>query len=146
MNDLYNIHVVPLENRDGQLLHNELLTNLNPHGEYYKPRYNLLVSSILSEKQHTFRKDSLATRNTLIYTVTFSLNEKSTRLFTDTFNQMFSYDYELLEKHYSNISAVDDIHHRAAKTIADEIRNRLAVYFIRSNKMKKENLINETNR
>jgi hypothetical protein len=48
------------------------------------------------------------------------------------FNRMFSYDF--LEEHYSNVSAADDIAHRAATAIAEEIRTRLAAYFAQNAK------------
>jgi hypothetical protein len=56
------------------------------------------------------------------------------RVLSGSFSQLFSYDF--LEQHYANVSAADDIHRRAAQSIADEIRNRIAAYFAKAAEMK----------
>lgn len=134
MSDLASVQVAPLADREGQLIHNALLTDLNPRGESAKPRYRLVVSSGITETSQALRTDDTATRNLVTYTVTFWLYEGSSRVLSGSFSQMFSYDY--LEEHYANISAADDIHHRAGQSIADEIRNRLAAYFAKAAEMK----------
>jgi LPS-assembly lipoprotein len=134
LDDLASIQVVPLADRQGQLIHNALLTDLNPYGEAAKPRYRLVVSSTVTETQQALRKDDTATRNLVTYSISFWLYEDKTRVVVGSFSQMFSYDF--LEEHYANISAADDIHRRAAQSIADEIRNRLAAYFGKAAEMK----------
>ncbi|MDR3439592.1 LPS assembly lipoprotein LptE [Telmatospirillum sp.] len=127
LSEMATIQVMPLADREGQLLRNALLTDLNPRGEPVNPHYRLQVSLTINETQQALRKDDTATRNVVNYSITFWLYEDKTRVVTGSFSQMFSYDF--LEQHYANISAADDIHHRAAQSVADEIRNRLAAYF-----------------
>ncbi|PKU21781.1 LPS assembly lipoprotein LptE [Telmatospirillum siberiense] len=134
MSDLASVQVSPLVDREGQLIHNALLTDLNPRGESAKARYRLVVTPTISETQQALRKDDTATRNLVTYGVTYWLYEGSTRVLSGSFSQMFSYDF--LEEHYANISAADDIHRRAAQSIADEIRNRLAAYFAKAAEVK----------
>jgi LPS-assembly lipoprotein len=134
LDDLASVEVVPLGDRGGQLIHNALLTDLNPRGEAIRPRYRLQVSPSLSESQQALRTDDTATRNLMTYSVSYWLYEGNTRVLVGSFVQMFSYVF--LEEHYANISAADDIHHRAAQSIADEIRNRLAAYFAKSAEVK----------
>ncbi len=134
LDELASIDVAPLPDRGGQLIHNALLTDLNPRGEAAKPRYALAVLSNLSETQQALRTDDTATRNLMTYSVSFRLFEGKANILAGSFTQMFSYDF--LEEHYANISAAEDIHRRAAQSIADEIRNRLAAYFIKAAEIK----------
>jgi LPS-assembly lipoprotein len=134
MSDLASVQVMPLQDRTGQLIHNALLTDINPNGEPSKPRYQLVTTASNSESQQALRKDDTATRNKIVYSVTFYLYENNARVLSGSFSQMFSYDY--LEQHYANISAEDDIHRRAAQSIADEIRNRVAAYFAKAAEVK----------
>ncbi len=134
MDDLASVQVLPLVDREGQLIHNALLTDFNPRGEPSKPRYRLAVTPALTETQQALRTDDTATRNLVTYNVTYVLYENNTRVVAGSFTQMFSYDF--LEEHYANISAADDIHRRAAQSVADEIRNRVAAYFAKAAEMK----------
>lgn len=134
MRDLASVDIQPLENREGQLIHNALLTDLHPRGDGAGYRYRLHVMPSITETSQALRTDDTATRNIVTYSVTFWLYEGSTRVLAGSFTQMFSYDF--LEEHYANVAAADDIHHRAAQAIADEIRNRLAAYFAKAAEVK----------
>ena len=134
MSDLASVEVMPLPDRTGQLVHNALLTNLNQDGEPSKPRYRLVNLVSITESQQALRTDDTATRDKVTYNVSFYLVEKNVRVLSGSFSQLFSYDF--LEQHYANVSAADDIHRRAAQSIADEIRNRIAAYFAKAAEMK----------
>jgi LPS-assembly lipoprotein len=134
LDELASVRVSNLPDRQGQLLRNALVTDLSPKGESGHSRYRLDVRLGLTENQQALRKDDTATRDILTYSVNYYLYEDQTRLATGSFNQVFSYDF--LEEHYANISAQDDIRRRAAQSIADEIRNRLAAYFARAAQVK----------
>ncbi|HXP98266.1 MAG TPA: LPS assembly lipoprotein LptE [Telmatospirillum sp.] len=133
-NDLASVEILPLKDRTGQLVHNALLTNFNPLGEPTKARYRLLTNVIVGESQQALRKDDTATRNRITYSVAFYLYENNAAVMTGSFSQMFSYDF--LDQHYANVSADDDIHRRAAQSVADEIRNRVAAYFAKAAEVK----------
>lgn len=133
---LATIEVAPLPDRQGQLLRNALLTDLNPYGEPIHPRYRLVVSLTITENQQALRTDDTATRDIVNYSISYWLYEDKTRVAVGAFSQMFSFDF--LEQHYANISAADDIHKRAAQSVADEIRNRLAAYFGKAAELKAE--------
>jgi LPS-assembly lipoprotein len=136
LDELASIQVMPLTDRQGQLLHNALLTDLNPKGEPIKPHYRLVISLSTTETQQALRQDDTATRDILNYSVTFWLYEDKTRVVTGSFSQMFSYDF--LQEHFANVAAADDIRHRAAQATADEIRNRLAAYFAKAAEVARE--------
>ncbi|HIJ61615.1 MAG TPA: hypothetical protein HPQ04_02885 [Rhodospirillaceae bacterium] len=131
---LASVRVLPLPDRQGQLLHNALLTNLSPRGETSQPKYTLRIVLQLTESQQALRKDDTATRNIMYYNIAYYLYEGETAITAGTFVHSFSYDF-LLE-HYANIAAQEDIKKRAAGSIADEIRTRLAAYFAKASEVK----------
>ena len=45
-----------------------------------KPRYQLVVNTLLNETQQALRKDDTATRNLMTYSITFWLYEEKTRV------------------------------------------------------------------
>lgn len=135
MDDLASVEVASMADRQGQLVHNALLTALNPNGESPRPRYHLVTTLSVTETQQALRTDDTATRDVMTYSTTFWLYEDKTRILNGSFSQTYSYDF--LEQHYANVSAADDIKKRAAQSIADEIRNRLAAYFAKAAEMKR---------
>ncbi len=132
--DLGSIDVLPLPDRQGQLVHNALLTALNPKGPSPHPRYHLSVNVSVAETQQALRTDDTATRNVMTFSTSYWLYEDKTRVLNGSFSQIFSYDF--LEEHYANVSAAEDIRKRAAQSVADEIRNRMAAYFAKAAEVK----------
>jgi LPS-assembly lipoprotein len=128
--ELATIHVEALPDREGQLVHNALLTLLNPKGEPTEPRFELAVEVSVAEAEVAEQKDQTASRAEDNYAITYTLYHGDQPVTTGAFARQFSYDF--LQQHYANISARADIGRRAAQDIAQEIRNRMADYFIRA--------------
>lgn len=128
--ELASVRVEPLRDRQGQLIHNALLTNLTPRGESEHPRYLLVVRPSITESQQSLRKDDTATRNVLFYHVGYYLYEGQTVLTAGTIDKVYSYDF--LQEHYANISTQEDVQRRAATAVAEEVRNRVAAYFTKA--------------
>lgn len=128
--DLAQVHVDNIEERSGQLIRNALLHRINPHGESDHPTYHLYVNVTETETQQALRKDDTATRNQVAYSVIYKLYYDKTMVDTGAISKVFSYDF--LEEHYADISAEDDIRHRAAEELAEELRNRLTAYFVKA--------------
>ena len=134
--ELASVSIRPMDDRQGQLIHNALLTRFNPRGEPLKPRYDLWVTYTVSESQTALRTDDTATRNTLNYTLTYRLFENGVALAIGNVSKQVSYDF--LTQHYADVSADQDMRRRASDMLADEIRNRIAAYFVRNAEMKAE--------
>ncbi|HIJ38590.1 MAG TPA: hypothetical protein HPP80_06800 [Rhodospirillaceae bacterium] len=130
LDELASITVQTLPDRQGQLLHNALLTNLTPRGEASMPRYVLRLLPQTTEVQQALRTDDTATRNAVFYNLRYFLYEGQTALTAGVIAETYSYDY--LSEHYANIAAQEDVQRRAAAAIADELRNRLAEYFVKA--------------
>jgi LPS-assembly lipoprotein len=125
--ELASIQVDPMRDRQGQLIHNALIKALTPDGTPAKPRYHLMVAWTITEAQQALQTDDTATRDVLYYRVLYRLYEGPTAVTAGTFPQTFSYNF--LSEHYANIAAQSDVQIRAAESITQEVRNRLAIYF-----------------
>jgi LPS-assembly lipoprotein len=134
--ELASVSIRPMDDRQGQMIHNALLTRFNPRGEPVKPRYDLWVTYTVSEGQQALRTDDTATRNTLYYTITYRLFEKGIPVVIGNVMKQVSYDF--LTQHYANVSADEDVRRRASELLADEVRNRIAAYFILNHEKKAE--------
>lgn len=122
------LEVAPIPGRVGQRIRNELIFDSSGGGDLAPPVYRLEVSineSVLT----TLVKidgDSLGQ----IYTVqaTFKLiNIKDKRvLLTGTSNGRAG--FERFQSIYSNVRGRDDAENRAARTVADDLKTRVAIY------------------
>lgn len=128
--ELASIGIPTIRDRNGQLLHNALLTRLTPKGEPLKAVYSLHVTLTSTDTAEATLPDDTASRNLITYTATYQLF-KGERVITQGIStKQVSYDY--LIQHFSDISAQDAMNRRAADQVADDIRNALAAYFIRA--------------
>ena len=125
--EMAQITVAPMRDRQGQEIHNALIKTITPEGPPEKPRYTLIVGYNLQESQAALATDETATRDVERYNVQYRLYEGQTILTTGTFPEIFSYNF--LQEHYANVSAQADIMARVSDQIALEIHNRLAIYF-----------------
>ncbi len=130
---LAGVTVDPIAERAGQLLHNALLTELNPRGEPAKPVYHLQVILTYSDNPLATSREDDATRNVVAYTAIYKLFKDRVVIAQGIDTSNVSYDF--LVEHYADITAESDIQKRSAKLLAQEIRNDLAAYFIRAGKV-----------
>jgi len=130
--EMAGIDVRPIADRDGQLLHNALLSRLNPGGEPDHARYRLETALVVNERQVALQRDETASRASVSFTANYTLFENQTPVTNGHISRIFSYDY--IPQQYSNITARADVARRAAEEIANEIRNRMAVYFVGATK------------
>jgi len=135
MNELASIQVAVIKDRNGQLLHNALLTGLNPKGEPQHPAYLLTVTLQTDDSALATLPDDTASRNLVTYTAIYTLSQKGKVLAQGTLIKEVSYDY--LKQHFADITAQESVNKRAADQVAAEIRNDLAAYFIRAAEVKR---------
>jgi LPS-assembly lipoprotein len=125
---LAQLEVAPIPGRVGQRIRNELIFDSSGGGDLAPPVYRLEVAINESVLSTLVRTDG----NSLgqIYTVqaTFKLiNIKDKRvLLTGTSHGRAG--FERFESIYSNVRARDDAENRAARTVADDLKTRMAIY------------------
>lgn len=122
------IDVAVIEDRIGQQLRNELLDLLTPRGRPPTPEYVLSVETSESTRKLAVRRTGLATRAELVVGARFTLTTATGETLLSQQTSATS-SYNLLDSDYATLIAARDAQARAVKLIAEDIRNRLGVYF-----------------
>lgn len=127
------VHTVRARNaindRLGQILHNNLLDRINPAGRPRDPRYALAVNMSVARVGSGIQITEEATRARLTVNATFIVTVFATgkTLLRGTERSVNSYN--ILDSEFATLSAERDAAGRAVREIADSIKARLALYF-----------------
>lgn len=129
--ELATIEISPIADRLGQQLRNNLLDLLNPRGRPANPRYLLTVRLDRSAQRLAIEKDAFATRANLRLTANFSLQDPDSRKTVLSGKSLVVSSYNILDSEFATLMAEKDAKARAAREIAQDIRTRLAAFFVR---------------
>lgn len=123
------IQIKPIKDRIGQILHNHLLTSLNPKGPPANPLYSMTVKVSESSTSLGVRKSAFATRANLTVTANFKLTEIQTG--RSALNQIskITVSYNILDSDFASLSAEKDARSRALREIGEDIRTRVGIFF-----------------
>lgn len=126
---LAEVLVLPLPDRPGQMMHNMLIDRLNPLGQPARPRYALTASLSESIREIGLQEDETASRANLTVDATFTLTERTSGrlLYRGRARSVNSYD--ILENQFASQVAENEARRRGITQVADEIKERLGVYF-----------------
>jgi hypothetical protein len=127
--ELAAIRILPLQDRAGQRLHNDLRNALNPLGQPATSRYDLSVAFTERREESSVRADRTATRGTLRLHASYELRRSADRrpLHSDSATAISSYN--IVESGYAVYAAEQDALERGLLVLAEEIRRRLSAYF-----------------
>lgn len=129
--ELAAIRVPPIGDRIGQQLRNYLSDRMTPQGRARQARYILEITLDKSVQDLGIRKDATATRANMVVTANFKLSvigdEERPSLVNGVARSVASYN--ILDAQYATIVAEKDAEVRAVHQLADEMINRLALYF-----------------
>jgi LPS-assembly lipoprotein len=125
------IEISGLDDRLGQLVHNALLTELNPASLSVPTRYQLLVHVRETTSALGIQIDSTITRYNLTLTARFRLLDLDNQqvLYQSTVRRIASYNVP--RQPYAELTAERNAEQRAAKEVGTNIRTLLAVHFAR---------------
>ncbi len=123
------VYVMPITDRVGQVLYNELRDRIVPHGEPADPRYVLVVSLGQSYSSAVVRPDATASRVNLTMRAVYVLHDARSRAVLARGVAESVGAYSVRAEPYPTLVARQDVETRVARDLSDEIRNRLAVYF-----------------
>jgi LPS-assembly lipoprotein len=126
------IVIEPIADRSGQQLHNHLLDLLTPAGRPRDGRYSLHVDVTESVQRLAVRKSEFATRANLRSNARFILVSRAGEgdgevLLIGLSRTVTSFNILLSE--FGTLMAEKDAQARAMRQIAEDIRDRVAVYF-----------------
>ncbi|MXW92861.1 MAG: hypothetical protein F4114_01440 [Rhodospirillaceae bacterium] len=136
--DVATVRIAPIADRIGQILRNELLDRLNPSGEPADPRYALEVRLAVSRRELGIRRDETATRANLRFLSSFRLREADSGAIVYSGRTASVTSYNIVESEYATISAERAARRRGAILVADGIALRLAAYFNRLRKLRRD--------
>ena len=113
------------------MLHNMLRDEINPSGQPANPQYLLRVSVKESIQGLGIRRDATASRYNLHIRTRYALYTADGRtvLFRGESNASAGYSQLDLPAQYATISAERDARERSSQVVAEDIAQRLAVYF-----------------
>lgn len=126
------VEVGLIADRIGQMLRNELMTQLHYAGTDEVPLYQLEVQVTEQEEQLSVERDATSTRANLRVTALFTLVQinDSQILLRGSLNAVNSFAIQrTTEAVYSTIVAREDARRRGVRTVADKIVNRIALLF-----------------
>ncbi|SCA56365.1 conserved exported hypothetical protein [Candidatus Terasakiella magnetica] len=123
---LSTVWIDEIEDREGQLLHNELLALFNTKGRPRNPKYRLAVYYSESSAGLGIGKDEFATRTNLIVNAKFNLTGNNK--LSGTSQSVVSYN--ILTSPTGTEFARRDARLRAIKQVATDIHRRIAVHLL----------------
>lgn len=124
------VKVTEVSNRVDQVLRNELVFAMTGGGEAAKPLYELRVTA--NQVNTPVGVEILAdvpTAYILRINADFSLTEIDTGLVLTSGTSFASASYDFSTQRFANLRAKRDAEDRAAKSVAQDIRTRVAAYF-----------------
>ena len=124
---LASVEIAKIQDREGQHLRNLLMAGLSPRGPAARADYRLKVTLTENKTELAIRKDETATRANLTIYARFelvALRDPSLGAFRG--NALSTNSYNILTSDFATLSAENDARKRALRTLAEEIRLRIA--------------------
>ena len=119
---------MPIKDRFGQMMRNNLLDLLSPKGQPKNPRYRLFVTlTSKTETDQALRSDITATRKLVKYKVSYYMMEGDKKVLKG--DSVAYTGYDILANPYSTTIAKKKGDEDAAKIMANDISLRLGAYF-----------------
>ena len=133
INGMSYVSVAAIPDRAGQIVRNKLLDLLQLKGVAVRPVFKLSVSLKENREGMAFQQDDSVTRFNLRLTAQFKLTDIRTGQSLLVGNTRAISAYNVVRSDYANLINRRDALRRAAERVAEGIRDRIAVYFFRSN-------------
>ncbi len=125
---LATVHILPIADRTGQNLYNELRDRINPSGSPSQPHYDLVIRLDEQTTQMLILQDQTASRTNLTLTATFQLYQRGNAKPVLQGTSRTTTTYDLLNDEFATIQSTNDARRRGALTLADDIATQLAVF------------------
>jgi LPS-assembly lipoprotein len=132
--ELAKVSIPIIPDRIGQLVRNQLIDTMTPHGQPGTPDYVLTVQvKELSETQ-TLRFDSTASRLRYTLFAQFQVTAGSNQVAKGSARSVVSYDLPNSSAYYyTSVASQREAEMQAARDVADQIKTRVAMAIARKN-------------
>lgn len=128
--ELSKIAIQPARNRVEQVLRNELIFAFTGGEEAPDPQYSLRIFLTRTEAAVAVERLSEVPASYIVsLSASFVLSDSTTGRTLLTGNSAADASYDFSSQRFANVRALEDAEARAAKTIAADLRVRLAAYF-----------------
>jgi len=124
-----SIAIAPIPDRVGQLVRNQLIDGLTPHGQPANPAYTLTVALTQSKEGVAFQSDEQATRFNVSLEAVFVLRSAEDDTVVTQGRTRSVAAFNIVQSEFANITAEADAQRRAARQVADSIALRLGAFF-----------------
>lgn len=125
------IDIGPLANREGQLVHAELVKFMNPRGLDVPTRWRLEMGLTRATQDLGIRKDETATRAILRLSANFKLRDSRTGHVVLSGNALSTNSFNILDSRFATLASEESALHRAARELGRDIGARVAVFLAR---------------
>jgi LPS-assembly lipoprotein len=125
---LAQLEVAPIPGRVGQRIRNDLIFQSSGGGELAPPVYRLEISITESVLSTLVKTDGDALSQVYSLQANFKLVNLKNKQVVLTGSSNSRAGYERFQSIYSNVRARDDAENRAARTVADDLKTRVAIY------------------
>ncbi len=125
------VFVLPIANREGQLLRNALTQRFNPYGEPSDPRYHLRAQLSLATRSLGVRAEGDTTRAQRVMTLSYDLINALDGNVLDAGTLVEHVSYNVADYEYLDDFALESAHQRGIEALAEQLERRLALFFQR---------------
>jgi LPS-assembly lipoprotein len=127
--EMRDIEILPIENRIGQQLRNQLEQRITPKGRSRFSKYILKVTLSEGKQDLAVKKSEIATRSNLNFRANYSVTDKlSKKTLTSGSSRMVT-SYNILTETFATLMAEKDARKRAVREISADITSKIAAFF-----------------
>ena len=129
---LNQVAINGIPDRQGQTLRNELIDRMYGKGRPQNPKYHLAVSLRSSEEGIGLLPNAITTLTELTLTADYSLTDETGKEVMRATARAVA-NYNQLQEEYGTLAAREGAYQRSLNEIADQIVNRVSLYFSEGN-------------
>jgi len=129
---LATVDIGLIANRTGQLLRNELLTEMQPKGPAQQQPYLLTITLAEFLRDLAIKRNEVATRANLTLIASFVISRRSDGLRLHSGGARSVNAYNILTSDFATLSARENARKRGARQLALEIKERISVWLVQT--------------
>lgn len=126
--ELAQVKVNTIPDRNGQILHNLLLDRMNPKGRPGAPAYALDIQLTEAKASIGIIKDNTATLAQLSSSATYTLYDLKKKAALQSGRARSFTSYNIVQSNFATLAAEQDARERTLRELADDITTKIAVF------------------
>jgi len=127
--DLSQVRIGLIENREGQILRNELTTLMHPTGPAPAQPYELTVRLTASKQSLAVSKTKFSTRYNYVLTAAYVLSDQANALRPFSDSSTLTGSYDVVRSDFATVANESDVRDRLLREMARVIATRISAHF-----------------